>query len=404
MRTLFLWAALLVAPVLVQPAFADTPKIHRMGMPEQDRVFGEVSNIFAVLDAAEQRMDELERQVSTPIGLPGGTPLDASVFEIKKLSKGDIRTINAGGRSILLVGQNAPEAAKTAATALNEGTQELAQIAEDIGKLPARLDELKKAAAGLKPTADGVKAAGLESSALGDLENKYTHNHLLTQHTQERANQVSDRATLLLGALAVGMSKPLPAEGASDAATDAGSAAAVVAPDPAPAPKPAGKQVPTVSEVLKKAWSQFDDAEIDAAVDSLAEADMLVVRQTQPVPRSELIELFQLRGLVNIVKGDATAAAWSATQALVIHPNATPAARCGPDYAKLHKALQKAGIVKKVDVKVEGDGRAYLSGIEVTRGATIQLGQGQHLLQVEQKDGTWKGSVVFVRDGFTVTF
>ena len=131
---------------------------------------------------------------------------------------------------------------------------------------------------------------------------------------------------------------------------------------------------------------------------------MLLIRQNQPVSRNDLIELFQVRSLVNIVKGDATAAAWSATQSLVIHPNAVPDKKLGPEYARLHKALQKSRLIKKVDVRVEGDGRAYLSGIEVTRGATIQLGQGQHLLQVEQKDGSWKSTVVVVRDGFTVKF
>ncbi|MEZ4317707.1 MAG: hypothetical protein R3F61_09385 [Myxococcota bacterium] len=410
MRTLILWAALVAVPVLASPAHADTPKIHHMGIPDQDRVFGEVANINSVLEAAEARMDELERQVSKPLGLPEGTPLDASVFEIKKRSNGDIRTINAGGRSILLLGAAAPSEAKDAATALNEGTQELAVIAEDIGKLPGRLTELQKSADGLQPTAAMLKTAGIDAGSLKDLENKYTHNHMLTKYTGERANAVSDRATLLLGALAVGMSKPVPESAPAPVApapvaAPAPTAAVEPVPAPAPAAAAAPKQtVPTIAETLTKAWQHFNDAEIDAAVDDLAEADLLIVKQGKPVPRGELIELFQLRALVNIVKGDATAAAWSATQALVIHPNATPLAKLGPDYAKLHKALQKAGLVKKVDVGVDGDGRAYVSGIEVTRGAMIQLGQGQHLLQVEQKDGSWKSSVVYVRDGFTVRF
>lgn len=158
-----------------------------------------------------------------------------------------------------------------------------------------------------------------------------------------------------------------------------------------------------MGDVVARAWAQFNDAELDAAVELLAEADLLLPRQTKPVPRADLIQLFQVRGLVNLVQGDATAATWSVTQALVIHPNATPDSRLGPDYARLHKAIAKAGVVRKVDVAVKGEGRAYLSGIEVTGGSTVQLGQGQHLLQVEKGD-TWVSSVVYVRDGFVVAF
>jgi len=399
MRTLILWVALVAAPVLTTPAFAQAPQIRQTGLAEQDRVYGEVANINAVLEAAEQRMNQLEAQVSKPLGLPDGTKLDASVFEIKRVSNGDVRTINAGGRSILLLGANSPDAAKDAATALNEGTQELAVIAEDIGKLPGRLAELEAASAGLAPDAAMLKAAGKPTSELKDLEAKYTHNHMLTKYTGERANGISDRATQLLGALAIGLSRELKAP---EVAAVAPVPAPVAEPTPAPKPPAPTQNVPTIAEVLQQAWAQFQDAEIKDAVQSLGEADLLLVRQNKPVPRGDLIELFQVRALVNLVNGDAASAARSATQALVIHPNATPLSKLGPDYAKLHKALQKANLVKKVDVHVEGDGHAYLSGIEVSRGSTIQLGQGQHLLQVEQADGSWEGSVVFIRDGFTV--
>ena len=389
------------------PALAQTPKIYKTGIPDQDKVFGEVRNINGVLEAAEKRMDALERQVSEPLGLSDGTVLADSVYEIRRVSKGGVSTMNAGGRTILLVGGDAPQSAKDAATALNEGTQELETIAADIQKYPARLDALTQQASGMEPDAATLEANGMSTDELKDAKNKYTNNFMLTKHTGQRATAVSKRATQLLKALEEGMARPL--EAAAPAPAPAPVAVAEPAPDPAPAPtpKPAARpkqKVPTVQATITQAWKQFENAEVDAAVDLLQSADLLLPKQTNPVPRQDLIELFQLRALVNIVEGNATAAAWSATQALVIHPNAVPESRFGPAYAKLHKALQKASLVQKVDVRVEGDGRAYLSGIEVTRGATIQLGQGQHLLQVEQSDGSWKGSVVNVADGFIVEF
>ncbi len=404
-------ALLLGGPmVALQPAFADTPKIYEIGIPDQDKVFGEVRNINGVLEAAEKRMDALERQVSEPLGLPDGTVLADSVYEIRKVSGGGVSTMNAGGRTILLVGGDAPQSAKDAATALNEGTQELETIAADIQKYPARLDALTDKAEGMEPDAATLEANGMSADDLKDVKNKYTNNFMLTKHTGQRSTAVSKRATQLLKALEEGMARPLdsapaPAPEPVASVEPAPAPAPVVKPRPKPKPKPRPAQnVPTVEATIAKAWKQFKNAEVDEAVELLQSADLLLPKQTRPVRRQDLIELFQLRSLVNIVQGNATAAAWSATQALVIHPNAVPDSRFGPAYAKLHKMLQKADLVQKVDVSVEGDGRAYLSGIEVTRGATIQLGQGQHLLQVEQDDGSWKGTVVFVRDGFVVEF
>jgi hypothetical protein len=397
----------------VHTSWAEGPKIYKTGIPDQDKVFGEVRNINGVLEAAEKRMDALERQVSEPLGLPDGTVLADSVYAIRKVSNGGVSTMNAGGRTILLVGGDAPQSAKDAATALNEGTQELETIAADIQKYPARLEVLTEKASAMEPDAATLEANGMSADGLKEAKNKYTNNFMLTKYTGERATAVSKRASQLLKALEEGMARPLEvAPEPTPAPTPA--PVAVAEPEPAPAPAPApkvvqpapkpGKSVPTVEETITKAWKQFENAEVDEAVALLQSADLLLPKQTRPVRRQDLIELFQLRALVNIVQGNATAAAWSATQALVIHPNSVPESRFGPAYGKLHKMLQKADLVQKVDVRVEGDGRAYLSGIEVTRGATIQLGQGQHLLQVEQPDGSWKGTVVNVSDGFVVEF
>mgnify|MGYP000341699906 CR=1 FL=1 len=64
MRTLFLWVALLATPAVVSTAQAETPKIHKTGIPDQDRVFGEVANINNPRDAKHYGIETIYQQLA----------------------------------------------------------------------------------------------------------------------------------------------------------------------------------------------------------------------------------------------------------------------------------------------------------------------------------------------------
>ncbi|MCA9570113.1 MAG: hypothetical protein KC656_19845 [Myxococcales bacterium] len=367
MKSLFALLGLLLAGV------AGAAEIERVGKPDLDKVFAEVASLDNVLDAAEGRIGRLTREVAGSMGLGATTPMALTVWTIKDRAGGDVRVMNVEGRPIVALGMNAPGEAKDAAGVLNEGTQEVSVMATDLSRLPGHIEKLASKAKGL-PGADDPAV---------------TRNLAVTAQVQKRAAEVAERARVLLDDVRKGI--------------EAAEKPAAPAPTPAPAakerPKPAPAQ--TIPEVLSKAWVAVKQDDLKGAKALLDKADLLLPRQVQPVSRGDLVELFQMRAHVNLLTGDATAAAWAATQALTVHPGGEPLSKLGTEYAKLHRALAKADIVRKVDVLVTGDGRAYLSGNELGRGSTAQLGQGQHLLQIQRGD-VWESSVVYVRDGFVV--
>lgn len=401
MRTLILLLALVATGPLISSAHAGN--IEKTGVTEVDKIFREVGGIDGLLDAADARMDTLLADVSSNLGIGKGASMTYIVYSIKEQANGDIRIINADGRPVLALGADAPKKAKDAASTLNEGTQELAVMAADIGRLPARLKELTEKSGSISITSAVLDDAGVDSG-VSEVKDQITSNIESTKGTKSRAAKVSNRAVNLLDEVRDGMSATSKPKGPS---TDTAAPKPASKPSPKPSakpkPKPTGPTVMSIQEVTDKAWTFYTDGDLDKASSLLAKADGLLPKQSEPVSRQALIDLFQMRSLVNLDQGDATASAWAATQSLVIHPNASPEAKMGGGYAKLHKAIAKAGVVRKVDVRVRGKGRAYLSGIEVTDGATIQLGQGLHLLQVET-DGAWKSSVVTVREGFVLEF
>lgn len=359
--------------LLLFGATASAADLESTGNPAFDRSFAEVSSLDGVLDAAEGRLARLEREVARAVGLSPAAPIVLSVWQIKQVAGGDVRVMNVTGRPILALGMKAPSEAKAAAGTLNEGTQEVAVMAADLSRLPTHLERIIGRIEGL----DGADAAEVQ------------RNLASTRDVRRRAAEVAERARKLLDDVRAGVEaaeRPVPE----------------TPPAPVATPQPeAPRDVQSVADVLSKAWVAVRQDDLDKARALLDRADQLMPRQIRPVSRGDLVELFQLRGHVALLEGDATAAAWAAAQALTVHPDSEPLSKFGGSYARLHRALAKADIVHKVDVLVSGEGRAYLSGYELGRGSQIQLGQGQHLLQVERGE-RWESSVVYVRDGFVV--
>jgi hypothetical protein len=147
------------------------------------------------------------------------------------------------------------------------------------------------------------------------------------------------------------------------------------------------------------AMTAFRDAEVNQAMQLLAQADASLASAAQPVPASELSALYQSYAVVHLVSGNTPAAMASVGQALTVDPLAKPLPELGPDYAKLHKALAKTGALREVTVNVQGEGQALLSGRPVADGAKVAA--GRHLLQIE-RGGQWSSQVVWVQDGFVV--
>ncbi len=117
-----------------------------------------------------------------------------------------------------------------------------------------------------------------------------------------------------------------------------------------------------------------------------------------PVGRQELETLYQTSALVHLVDGNAAATSASVVQALIINPDGDPLRDLGPNYAKLHKNLSKAGILRTIDVSVVGAGNGYLSGVPIQARNWVRLAAGKHQLQV-QRGERWVSQVVWLDEG-----
>ena len=102
-----------------------------------------------------------------------------------------------------------------------------------------------------------------------------------------------------------------------------------------------------------------------------------------------------------MVDGNAAAATANVAQALVVDPYARPITDLGPEYAKLHKALLKSGVIRTIEVSVTGSGVGYISGKRVEAGSDVVVAAGKHLVQT-QEGGAWVSQLVWVSDGYTL--
>jgi hypothetical protein len=158
-----------------------------------------------------------------------------------------------------------------------------------------------------------------------------------------------------------------------------------------------------VGGMVGQAMTAFHDAEVAQALQLLGEADAKLATLQEPVPSSDLEALYQSQALVHLVSGNAAAASAAVAQALVVDPDAKPIADLGPEYAKLHKLLSKADVLREVEVPVSGSGQALVSGQPISGAdGTVTLTAGRHLLQV-QRNGVWTSQFVWVQDGFALT-
>ncbi len=345
---------------------AGAVEFERVGAPAIDAVFDEIEALDRVLDAAEGRLVRLRREVARLLGMPADSPMVRVVWVLKEQAGGDVRVMQVEGRPLVALGMEATPAAKRAASLLNEGTQEVAVMAADLSRLPSHVQRLLG-------KVDGGSTPVLE------------RNRYVAEQVERRASELAERARGLLEAVREGV----------EATEEPEEVTPLLAVEETPPP------VRSIPDLLSEAWVAVKRAQYQEAKALLDRADLLLPRQTVPVSRGDLLELFQMRAHVCLELGDATGAAWAAAQALTIYPTGEPFSKFGSTYAKLHRALAKADIVRRVEVLATGEGRAYLSGQELGRGSALLLGQGQHLLQIERGDH-WESAVVEVYDGLLV--
>lgn len=387
-------------------AAADRPQIEDTGIAAFDNVFGQVRKIHHTLDGIEGRIVGAQDKVAQALALPAGTPIRMSLWELKQKAGGPVNVEMRDGKPYLTLGGAGAAEGKALVEAVNGAVADLAGIPAEVAKIPAELQGLVAACqqfpAQLNPAM--LAQSGLSPMQLPKIAKTLAGNVKATVATPKRVEGLVSAAKDFLTGIPQGLAATEPpvapvqvAKGGDkgEKAPKAGKAPKAVA---AAADLPQGP----IGAMIGTAMTSFHDAEIDKAVRVLGEADQALARLQSPIGSHELGELYQTSALVHLVDGNAAAATANVAQALVVDPLAKPDPELGPEYAKLHKALLKSGVIRTVQVPVQGSGTAWISGHQVTGGQTVTLAAGKHLLQVQEGDHV-VSQVVWVADGWTLS-
>lgn len=408
-RSLIL-ALTLAAPIA--PAFAGSsdaaqedsgaPNIEATGITAFDSVFMRVKDIHDTLDSAQARIQRASDGIAVAVGQPEGTSLAMSLWTLKQTAGGPVDVQMQGTKPVLTIGGAGSAEAQGMVAAVNTAAVDVAGIPADLADLPQQvmgLVEACKAFPGqLNPQL--LSEAGLKPLELPKVAKILGRNVKATVATPGRIESLVGSAKGFVEGIPQGLSAteaPTEEALASQKADRKASKA-----DRAANNKPsAAPELPAtaIHAMVGDAMDAFRDAEVAQATQLLVQADATLATLSQPVPASELAELYQSSAVVHLVGGNAPAAMASVAQALVMDPDAKPLPELGPEYAKLHKVVAKADALRDVTVHVQGEGHALLSGTPVSDGTTVAA--GRHLLQIEQ-GGQWTSQLVWVQDGFTV--
>lgn len=430
----------------------EVPVIQETGIAAFDSVLMDAKGIHDTLDQVQDRIIKAQDRIAVSIGLAEGTPIRMSMWELKQRAGGPIAVETRDGKPYLTVGGTGSDEVKGMLAAVNEAAADLAKIPNDVKNLPPQVQKLVATCqafpgqlnpqmlsdAGLSPLqlpkvaktlANDVKAVVATPTRLENLVNA-TQDVLTGIPQGLAATEPPEQAVTVEDAKAKSKdkgdkpekAKPVKGDDGGTAVADAdledlddggneAHAAAAPAASSERSAKPSGSSDAPAGEtvgspigaMIADARAQLRDAEIDAAMTLLGQADASLVNLRSPIDASELLDLYETIALLHIVDGNAAAATASVTQALVVDPESKPITALGPEYAKLHKALAKSGIVHIVQVDLDGDGVAYISGHRVEGGATVYLATGKHLVQRQQTDGAWASEMVWVAEGTSIT-
>ncbi len=397
-------------------AAAEIPNIEATGITAFDSIFMKVKAIHDTLDSAEGRITGAQDEIAAALGLPAGTPLRMSMWELKQKAGGPVGVDMAGGKPKLTIGGEGSAEAKAAVQAVDKAVISLVQVPKDLAALPAQMQELVAACqqfpgqlnpqllaeAGLKPLELPKVAKTLGKNVKATVKTPGRIDALV-QASKDMITGIPDglKATEAPTVEAVAASKAdkKKDKAAKKSASTASTATAAAASGTGDLELPADSILgPTVTG----AWAAFNDAEVGQAKKLLGDAEAQLFNAKVPLSSDELGTLYQTRGMVYMVSGDAARASAAIAQSLIVDPGSEPIKALGPDFAKVHKSMAKVGLVQTVRVKVEGEGKALISGRSISPNSYVDVPAGAHLIQ-RQVGEAWTSEMVYITDGYTLS-
>lgn len=137
---------------------------------------------------------------------------------------------------------------------------------------------------------------------------------------------------------------------------------------------------PDVADQTKRAWAEYQSAELPAATALLVEAVDGLACQTEPLEAASLLELYWLSALVALSNDDAVKMRWALRRAVAADHTQRPPVAFGPELRSMWERM--AAQASLVSVFVDGDLPAWVDGREIGPGASVQVATGLHVIQV----------------------
>lgn len=415
MRSFLLFAALTVGSPALAVEASDALTEIRLEEPLEildtniaafDSVFSKARAIHQTLDTVQGRILGAEDRIAEALDLEAGTPLRMSMWELKQRAGGPIEVALVDAKPVLTVGGSGSDDVEALLQAVNLAAADLVSIPNDLAQLPAQIQELVGACQAfpgqLNPQL--LTESGLKPLELPKVAKTLSGNVKAVTATPKRLENIVNASKDFLTGIPQGLAATEPPEdavalsGSSKPAKEKKSKRGSSGTDSA---IPEGNLSPVTAMVVE-AMDSFRDAEVESAMGMLARADASLGNLTAPIGEPELQNLYQSSALVYLSGGNAAAASANVAQALTVNPEAKPMPHLGPEYAKLHKHILKSGVIRPIEVPVEGNGVAYVSGLRVEEQGRLLLPPGKHLVQIQQPDSSWVSEVIWINEGYVL--
>ncbi len=153
-------------------------------------------------------------------------------------------------------------------------------------------------------------------------------------------------------------------------------------------------EAPPLHQRVEAAWMQYNDAEVQAAKQLLAEAYTELVCHQRVVTSVELLDLYRADGLVSISQSDNKGAVYATLRAVAVdHASGAPPEAYGPYLSELYATWASRAGAELIEVAVDGGGTVYVDGRPVVYGVPLATTAGEHLIQIDA-NGMFRNQVL----------
>lgn len=162
------------------------------------------------------------------------------------------------------------------------------------------------------------------------------------------------------------------------------------------------QECPDLAERMTSARALFDDAELEASKNVVAEAMGALDCQGRVLTTEQLLELYRLDTLVSITQADRKSATYATLRAIAADHTAIPdETRYGPLLVSLWNTWAERLSADLIPVRVAGAGLVWVDGRQIDHSQILYVAAGEHLIQT-RANGTLKSELLELTESHVV--